>query len=151
MKKIKTFLSIVFILAYINIHAQESSTNTKNSIYNFSLSTDFKQQDYSVDFTKIDFSKKEYLFTAYNNNSNLYDNYYIANNKFSFSNSNTFYTSNSNLFTDVFVENNTSTLPTNSLFMETSGRPVRDSFNPHGTNDMKKAILGGFLGLLFNK
>jgi hypothetical protein len=144
MRALKTITSLAFILAYVSINAQ------KNSIYNFSLNTDYKQQDYAIVFPKINFSKKEYVFTAYNNNSNLYDTYFIEDNKYKLSSSSILHTPKSNIFTDIFIEKNTSTLQNNSLFFHNSGRLIKDSFNPYGTNDMKKAVLGGFLGLLFN-
>ncbi len=150
MKKIKTLVSIAFLLSYVSMYAQKSNSVEKKSIYTFSISNDFKQQEHAVDFSKINFSKKEDVFTAYNINSNLYDTYFIKNNTFSLSSSSPFYTPKSNILTTLFIDKKTTTLQNNSLFFDNSNGQVKDSFNPYGTNNMKKAILGGFLGLLLN-
>jgi len=150
MKTIKTLVSIAFMLAYVSMYAQKNSSVEKKSIYTFSVSNDFKQQEHVVDFSKINFSKKEYVFTAYNNHSNLYDTYFIGNNTFSLSSSSPFYTPKSNLLTTLFIEKKIAILQNNSLFFDNSNGPIKDSFNPYGTNDVRKAVVGGFLGLLFN-
>lgn len=151
---LKVNLCILFIMVSLTIWTQKnyfvqgSITINYSSIMSYEPNN-YKVFDYSQYFKNIDFSKQEYIFSSFNRTSSLYDNYFIDDTTFTFSNSNMMYKPKSNILTDLFIENSNN-IQYHSFGINNVGMPVRDSFNPYGTTSIKTAIKGGILGLLFN-
>ena len=101
-----------------------------------------------IDFSSMDFSKDQYIFTSFNPNTSLFDNYQNNNNNFLFMKSGISHSPKSNLFTEMVMNN-----PGMQNFphaIRSNSRPIRDSFNPNGATNMRDALLGGILGFIFN-
>jgi len=153
----KSISLIISLLLGISIFAQSKDTlMLKNSMFNINA-PNFKSTDNSFGLKNIDFQKNTQSLFLYNRTTNLYDTYTNDGSTYRYSNSTVFFENKSNIFIDLYLGNNSfmesSSLMQNTSFMryENPTYRVRDSFNPYGAANMQEALVGGVLGLLFNK
>lgn len=120
MKKIKILLFSILLFFCTAIYAQsKNSLLTKNKLFK-SFKFDFKTNNYTLNFKKIDFSKKNLLFSSYNEITKLNDTYSLNNNSFTYNKS------------SFMLENNF------------RGHKI-DSFNPYGTSNVGSALIFGLI------
>jgi len=153
----KSILLLICLLLGISICAQTKDTLLlKNPMFNFNT-PNFTRTDNTFGLKNIDFQKNASSLFLYNSTTNLYDTYINDGSTYIYSNSTIFFENKSNIFIDLYLGNN-SFMESNSLMQNTSfildknaTYWVRDSFNPYGAANMREALVGGVLGLLFNQ
>jgi len=152
----KSISLIISLLLGISIFAQSKDTlMLKNSIFNINA-PNFKSTDNSFGLKNIDFQKNTQSLFLYNSTTNLYDTYLHDGSTYIYSNSTVFFDNKSNIFIDLYLGNNSfmenSSHMQNASFRlhENATYRVQDSFNPYGATNIQEALVGGFLGLLFN-
>lgn len=159
MKIIKPLLLIIPFFLSISIYGQtdDSLKYLENKRPDL-LVSNFSSNDEQFGLRVWNVGKKEQPLLLYNRNTNSYDIYLNYNGNYSYSGSSTIFKNKSNFFTtlflgnDSFLESNTLLMNNRSLLLdEDVSYMVRDSFNPNGASNFSEAILGGVLGLLFNR
>jgi len=157
MSRIKSILLSICLLLSVFLYAQSKDTLfAKGTTYNFHV-PNFNATDYSLNFKSLSFPNNTPTLSLYNSTTNMYDNYSSNGNGHTYSNSTLFFENRSNFFIELFLENDSFMESNNSLmqnhFLIWGEEPtyrVRDSFNPYGATNIREALVGGILGLLFN-
>lgn len=149
MKNSKRILLFLFIALHISTNAQTKDTLAKKNIIFKSYFSDFKTPDYSIDFKNV-IPKKNSHVSIFNESMYVYDHYIHTGKEYTYTNS-TLYYDNSNSIINLILDQKASLMQNNAFMQNEYKYPIRDSFNPHGATNMKQAVLGGFLGLLFNE
>ncbi|WP_076456525.1 hypothetical protein [Zobellia uliginosa] len=140
----------------ISLYAQsKDSLVTKGTTFHFHV-PNFNATNHSLNFKSLSFPKNIPTLSLYNPTTNMYDNYLGDRNGYTYTNSTIFFDNKSNFFIDLFLGND-SFMESNSLMPnhpfiwdEDATYRVRDSFNPYGATNMREALSGGVLSLLFN-
>lgn len=109
-------------------------------------SSDFSYSDKTFLFKKLNFHDQREPLLLYNSTTNSYNVYLKDSNGYSYIGSKTIfrYKSNSLTFNNTLIPNSF------SLNEDVLTYPIKDSFNPYGASNFKEALVGGFLGLLFD-
>ncbi len=157
MSSIKSAILLIYLLLGVSIYAQSKDTLllAKGETFNFYV-PNFTTINQTLSLKNFDFQKNLPTLSLYNKTTNMYDNYLNKGNGYMYSNSNFFFENKSNFFIDLFLGNNSfmqnNSLIQNNYFMlgDDSVYRIRDSFNPYGASNMRQALVGGVLGLLFN-
>ena len=139
----------------ISLYAQKDSWGAKDTTFYFQVPNS-NITNHSLNFKSLSVPKNIPSLSLYNPTTNRYDNYLGNGDDYIYSNSTIFFENKANFFTNLFLGND-SFMQNNSLMQshpliwdEDSTYRVRDSFNPYGATNMREALLGGILGLLFN-
>ncbi|WP_179317913.1 hypothetical protein [Winogradskyella undariae] len=121
MKNIKTLIFLTLLILSTSIYAQsKDSLLTKTNLFK-SFNFDLKNNDYTINFKNIDFSKNNLLFSSYNESTKLNDIYLLNN--------------------DSYIYNKSSLIFENNF----RGNKI-DSFNLYGASNIGSALIFGLVG-----
>lgn len=155
MNRIKSVVLLIYISLNLSVYAQTNDTLlTKSAAINLSVAK-FNTTGHTFRLKSLKIPKRKTTISVYNKTTNLYDNYLENRNGYIYSNSNIIFETKSNFLIDLFMGNNSfnqnNSLMQNHYMLDVhSTYRVRDSFNPHGASNIREALVGGFLGLLFD-
>ncbi len=149
MNKIKFLFFFLCISISSSLCAQlKDSLSTKHRLF-ASSNTSITTPSFNFNF-KNRSPKKEVIFSAFNPGTLVYDHYMHDGNTFIYSNSNLFYQGKTHPIINFMLDNDSFIRQDNYLIQKNNYR-YRDSFNPYGASNIHDALLGGFIGLLFNE